>query len=126
MKFILPLLFSATMLCVSQDLKKDSSTIFSDDSLNIIEHFQPEPKVLFKPAIITPKQLLSIKEKVRVIIKMELDTTGKSSNYKIIKSSNPKFNKIAVRYAKLYKFEYPHLDKIRVKLWITVPIIFNE
>ena len=114
------------MLCVSQDLKKDSSAIFSDDSLNIIEYFQPEPKVLFKPAIITPKQLLSIKEKVRVIIKMELDTTGKSSNYKILKSSNPKFNKTAVQYAKLYKFEYPYSDKKRVKLWITVPIIFNE
>ena len=114
------------MTCYTQVHYKDSSAYVSGDSLTTVDYFPPEPKVIYEPKIVTPKDLQSIIEKVRVIVKMKLDSTNKGSSYHVAKSSNPKFNKVAIKYAKMYKFEYPKSDEKKYSMWIAIPIIFNK
>ena len=128
MKYLLIILLLLTfrMTCYTQVHQNDSSAYVSGDSLTTVDYFPPEPKVIYEPKIVTPKDLQSIIEKVRVIVKMKLDSTNKGSSYHVAKSSNPKFNKVAIKYAKMYKFEYPKSDEKKYSMWIAIPIIFNK
>jgi TonB family protein len=120
------LLVNASILCSAQEQQKDSLAGENKNSLTTVCYFPPEPKIIYKPEIITPKELKSIKKKVKVWVKTLLDTTGKTSNYKIVKSSDSRFNKTAIQFTKMYKFEYPDSDKKKFKVWLTIPIIFNQ
>jgi TonB family protein len=129
MKYILTILYISFVvfaLCLGQETKKESSKSFKSDSLVTSDYFPPDPKVLFKPQIIVPNELKPLNGRVKVIVRMIVDTSGHYSHYEVIRSSNHKFDETAIKYAKMYKFEYQKPFGQSDSMWIDIPIVFHK
>lgn len=98
---------------------KDWNYILSQEK---ISYYEFAPQVIYKPEIIFPDSLLNDKEKIKIFVRVTVDSTGATKNPKIIRSTNKKLNSLAKEYALKYKFDI----KPRKKAFVTIPIIFDK
>jgi len=126
MKLFLTIFLFACSLDISFGQVDSTRADAGADSLVIIDSFLSSPEVLYKPEIIFPKELLSFSKQARVYIELSLDTLGVTSNFKVLKASDSRFNKHALKYAKLFRFAPLMQGGKRIAARIAIPIIFTQ
>jgi hypothetical protein len=62
------------------------------------------PKVVFKPDIVLPDSLLHVKGCVKILVRIEVDSSGRPLNGSIVSSTNKRFNALALGHALEYRF----------------------
>jgi len=82
------------------------------------------PKLLEKPEIILPDSLRKENLKEIVLIKCLIDTLGRVKKARILKSSNPRFNSLALKSVEQYKFAPGELNKKKVNCFMIISIKF--
>ena len=88
----------------------------------------PMPTTISRPKIETPDSLKSIKGRVSVFVKVEVDSTGTPVHCRVIKSSDKRFNSAARHYAMEYRFDVKKtlVDMNWKSVWFSLRIVFNE
>lgn len=82
------------------------------------------PKLLERPEIILPDSLRKENLKETVWIECLIDTLGRVKTAKIIKTSNPKFNLLALKLVKRYKFSPGEQNNKKINYVMIIPVKF--
>lgn len=93
-----------------------------------MEHFFAEPRITFEPSIRVPDSLRPLHHKVKVLVRVRVDSTGRTSNPVVLRSSDQRFNKVAMKYALQYRLDVrPTFKTYKQRwFWVAIPIIFRE
>jgi TonB family protein len=97
----------------------------NEDRVVILDARPDDPILISKPRIVLPDSLLPIKKRVTVIVKAEIDSSGVPSNVRVIKSRNPRFNKIVLHFAKAYRFRTRSALAPGEKCTVVIPFRFD-
>lgn len=131
--FLCSLLFYISYMLEGRNIQNNSYynlREIGDDKLVIdstkMEYFPPEPRVIFKPKLIIPDSLNPIKKTVKVIVRVEVDFSGKPINSIVLKSTNKRFNGIAAKLALEYRFRPSNVLSHKSGTFIIIPMKFNK
>ncbi len=91
-----------------------------------MEYFNPEPEILYKPAIVIPDSLLPLKKPIKMTIRVEINSAGKPLNPIIIKSTNKRFNSFAIKLVLEYKFRPLKEAVKRKRIFVNIPLVFRK
>jgi TonB family protein len=86
------------------------------------------PKIKYRPEIRTPESLRSVKGPVKVLVDVEIDSVGNPRECRILKSTNKRFNDVALHLAHKYRFDAGEaMATYRSRsIWVMIPIGFNR
>ena len=117
-------IFAAFVSCQSKK-KQEPVNIVESDTLSLVHPNIKMPKVIEKPNIDYPEEVLAIKKRVIVYVNAEIDKHGNIHNVKVIKSPDSLLNKYAIELAYKFKFEPGKIDGVPTDLTIAWPIEFK-
>ena len=93
----------------------------------------PPPEIVSKPDIVFPADPKLHGKEARVYVNALVNTKGIVQQAKVWKSTDPAFDKYALKHAKQYKFRFTkeaihQVDSdAKVKgVWVTIPMLFKE
>lgn len=106
----------------------DSLEISKSQDRTFVPAQEYAPIVKSKPSILIPDSLLPLmRGTVKILIRVNLDSNGVPHNPRVIKSTDKRFNQVAIKFAVQYRFDIrakpiPHgFDRA-----IIIPIIFRD
>ena len=85
-----------------------------------------KPKIIKRDDITLPDSLFDIKDSVLVVIDFVVDSLGKPTELKVIKTSNERFNAAAIEHLKKIKFLPGKLKDKPINTKMIIPIRFNN
>jgi|WetSurMetagenome_2_1015567.scaffolds.fasta_scaffold432351_1 TonB family protein len=85
----------------------------------------PPPEIVSQPAIEFPADPELKGTVAKVWVNILIDAKGTARDAKVLKSTDHRFDRYALRYAKQYKFRWPDPKAVSKPVWVALPIRFT-
>ncbi len=84
----------------------------------------PPPEIVSQPVITFPADPELKGTAAKVWVNILIDAKGKTRDAKVLKSTDHRFDRYALRHARQYKFRWPDPKAVTRPVWVALPVNF--